>query len=176
MFSRSLTWLVGLYRQKVAQLASSKPKGAAAREVLEQYVGVCTTLSRLWRYHNRARRLAEQPAAFLEAKNVKASGSGQNGDRSGSTGAGWGSDSSELGIPGCGATKGKRKAGQKKDAPKGALSPAARLALEDAQPKKAEERKIRAKAADQLAAAFVDTIIKRRLLQFTISFMLWRYR
>ena len=179
MFSRNLEWLLGLYRQKVARLTSSKPKGAAAREVLEQYVGVYTTLRRLWRYRNRAGRLGAHPSAsntFLEASNVKASSAGLNGDRPGSSGAGWGSDSSELGVPGWGAAKGKRKAGQKRDAPKGALSPAARLALEDAQLKRAEERKVRAKAADELANTFIDTIIQRRLLQFTISFMLWRYR
>jgi len=97
MFSRNLQWLLGLYRQKVARLASSKPKGAAAREVLEQYVGVYTTLRRLYRYHNRAgchhaishgkmrgvsdvskdcHDHVEQSGAFLEATNVKASGAG----------------------------------------------------------------------------------------------------
>jgi hypothetical protein len=55
MFIRNLTWLVGLYRQKVTRLASTKPKGAAGREVLEQYVGVYTTLRRLWRYQDRSR-------------------------------------------------------------------------------------------------------------------------
>ena len=136
MFTRDLTWLLGFYREKVARLASSKPRGAAAREVLEQYVGVYTTLRRLQRYHNRAgyrhNDQVEQSGAFLEASNVKAPSNGWSGDRFSSTAAGWGSDSSELCLPGYGSGKGKRKAGQKRDASKGALSPAARLALEDA--------------------------------------------
>ena len=161
MFNRNLKFLLDFYKETVSKLsrgsAGARRGAAARREALENYRTVSRALKKFASAYlpKRSSSVGQEAEADADIKSIGSVGSAEVFGFSDS------SDAENY------ASKGKKKS------KKSAL---AALELQELQQAKAEARAARTKTARGLATEFIESIINRKLLQFTVSFMLWRYR